>query len=166
MNLFKKTLLASVVAAVSTGAMAIDVSSSVAQTYGAEALAQGVVANDGDTLFLGSATSSAVLTAGAEYSVGDIITITLTGGEFASDAAYTLTDTPLTSAGPLVNDTVTFGLLNTSKTELVFRVTALTPDGTTPKNSTIGNTFTLHSAGTVSATTAGLTVSAAQMIAK
>lgn len=135
--MFKKTLIAASLATLSINAFAVDTktaSATNAQTYGSEALTSGLVANNGTVLTLGGV----VLTAGAQYSVGDIITVTIDGGKFAN-TTYTLTDTPATN-----NDALTFGLLNKTDTTLTFRITALT-SGT--NNSTIGNTFALAGTG-------------------
>lgn len=78
------------------------------------------------------------MTAGAQYSVGDIITITMDGAKFAN-TTYTLTDTPV-----LNNDALTFGLLNKTDNKLTFRITALASGS---NNSTIANTFALAGTG-------------------
>jgi len=144
--MFKKTLIAATLAAISTGAMAVKVATPIAaETFGSEALTTGAVANDGSVLTHAVIT----LTAGAEYSKDDVITLTLSGGEFAADGAYTLTDAPLNSGGLLVNNTLSFGLLSQTKTELIFRVTEVTPHATIPTPSTVGNIFTLAGAGTL-----------------
>ena len=142
MNLFKKTLLASVVAAVSTGAMAIDVKTATegvaeanVEVFSAEGLAAGVIVNDGTDV--AAIHAPVILTSAAEYSKDDVITLTMSGGEFA-DTAYVLAD----GNADLVNkSTVTFGLLSSSKTELTFRVTSVLAGTTTP--TTLGNVFTL-----------------------
>jgi hypothetical protein len=116
--MFKKTLLAVTLAALSTSAMAVDVATnSTAATYGSEALSSGVVANDLSVLELGATQ----LKLGAEYSVGDTIRILISGGELDADDAFALTDTNTNvgSAG------ITLGLLSSTKTELLFRVTAI-----------------------------------------
>jgi len=115
--MFKKTLLAASIAALSTSAMAVDVSTSTAVTYGNEGLASGLIANDATVLTLGATQ----LTLGAEYSVGDTITITLAGGTFDPTDAFELTDT--NGAGATVG--ITAGLLSATATELLFRITAL-----------------------------------------
>jgi hypothetical protein len=143
MNLWKKTLLATAVAAISTGALAVDLATSTTSTtFSAEGFAAGVIENDGtDTnVVMGTVT----LTSGAEYSVGDIITLTISGGVFADDA-YTLTDT---TADAVDHSPVTFGLLNSTDNTLTFRVTTVT-EGTTTAT-TVGSTFVL------SATDSGL----------
>jgi hypothetical protein len=139
--MFKKTLIAVALAAVSTGAMAVDVSSTGAEvdarTYGSEALTTALVANDASAISL----KPVVLTLGAQYTAGDTITISLTGAEFKTAGAYTLTDVPATA-----NSTVTFGLLSQSATELLFRVTAVS---SATNSSVIGNKVTLTDANTV-----------------
>lgn len=134
--MFKKTLIAVALVGLSANALAVDVQTSSAATkkFGSEALTTGLFANDGTVLTL----APVVLSSGAEYSAGDIVTVTMTGGEFAAPG-YTLVDT--TPAG---QSTVTFGLLSKTATKLIFRVTAIA-DGTL--KTTIGNKFTLTPAG-------------------
>jgi len=137
--MFKKTLLAATIATISTGALAISTDATVkTATFGAEALASGFVANTGAAL----TAPVIVLTAGAEYSKDDTITISLVGAEFDA-GALSLTQTSETAK----NSEVTFGLLNSSATEATFRVTTVTAgsssDATLVTNSTIGNTFAL-----------------------
>ena len=134
--MFKKTLIAVALVGLSANALAVDVQTSSAATkkFGSEALTTGLFANDGTVLTL----APVVLSSGAEYSAGDIVTVTITGGEFAAPG-YTLVDT--TPAG---QSTVTFGLLSKTATKLIFRVTAIA-DGAL--KTTIGNKFTLKPAG-------------------
>ena len=116
--MFKKTLLAATLVAISAGANATSVTTAGAETYGSEALSSGLIANDGSVLDINGA--AVTLAIGAEYSAGDIVKITLSGGKFAADGAYTLTDT---AAGG--NETITWGLLNQTDTVLTFRVTSI-----------------------------------------
>lgn len=135
--MFKKTLLAATLAALSTSAMAIDVATnSTKATYGSEALTSTAVANDGSVLTLGATQ----LLLGAEYSVGDTITINISGGEFDPTDAFELTDTD----GALGTVGITTGLLSATKTQLLFRVTAL---DTTNGLVTTGQTLDLELAG-------------------
>jgi hypothetical protein len=140
LKMFKKSLLAATLAAFATGAMAVDVDTNTGtETYGSEALVSGLVANDGTVLDIAGA--AVTLLQSAEYSAGDIVKITILGGTFGADGAYTLTDTP---AG--TNETITWGLLNQTDTQLTFRVTSIS----TGNNGTvIGNTAALVGAGTL-----------------
>jgi hypothetical protein len=142
MNLWKKTLLATAVAAISTGAMAVDVKTATeasALTYSAEGLAVGVIANDGNEATI----PTVKLTAGAEYAVGDIVTLTISGGEF-SDSGYQLIDGATVAVD---KNKVTFGLINSTENTLTFRVTALANAVTT-----VGNVFELGKADAPAAT--------------
>ncbi|MGI2143123.1 hypothetical protein [Shewanella frigidimarina] len=154
--MFKKTLIAVALAAVSTGAMAVDVSATGAaadaRTYGSEALTTALVANDASAISLKPVT----LTLGAEYTVGDTVTINLTGAEFKTAGAYTLTSVAATGAGA-GTDTVAFGLLSQSATELLFRVTAITP-GASSNSSVLKNIVTLSDTSTAAATASGVLV--------
>jgi hypothetical protein len=158
MNLWKKTLLATAVAAISTGAMAVDITTGNDQiTYGSEALTTGFVANNGSVLHIGQPK----LTSGAEYTENDVLVITAVGGTFAADGDYTLSDSPysesctFTGTNPAecgvpgddgdvadgntatkINSTITWGLINQTETELTFRATAITD--ATPKANTTG----------------------------
>jgi hypothetical protein len=127
--MFKKTLLAATLAAITSSAMAVDVSGSTAQKYSNEGLVSGFVANDGVTLTLGDV----ILSTGILYNVGDLITINIAGAEFApaaSLAAYTLTAAAGTGGS---NDFAT-GSIAKSATSVTFRVTTA---------GVIGNTLTL-----------------------
>jgi len=109
--MFKKTLIAATIAALSTSAMAIDVSGSSVYTYGAESLAAGHSDNDYADIEL----NTVLLNLGAAYSVDDIIRVSLSGATFDVDGTYALTTTN--------NNIVDTGFLSASETELVFRVT-------------------------------------------
>jgi len=119
--MLKKTLLAVTLAALSTGAMAVDVTGSVDQDYGHESLTNGETLNDGSVLKLGNDSNVAVvrLKLGAAYAVGDLITIKLSGGKFLKTETFTLEqNTP-----NRVNEIV-LGFLSVTDTEVVFRVTS------------------------------------------
>jgi len=137
--MFKKTLIAATLAAMSTGAMAVDVATSSAvnaQDYSSEGLTSGLVANDASVLTLGGT----ILTLGAEYSVGDTIKVSISGGSFDPTDAFELTDTD-TNVGSVG---ITAGLLSATASELLFRITALdTANGIT----TIDETMDLELAG-------------------
>jgi hypothetical protein len=135
-KMFKKTLLAVAIAAVSTGAMAVNVSLTGGQTYGHESLTNGLVANDGGTLTLGAdgivptgtaaaangAGSVVTLKLGAQYTVGDTITISLAGGKFAVADTFVLEQVAaVANAGA---DEITLSAISKTATAIVFRVTA------------------------------------------
>lgn len=126
--MFKKTLLAATLAAVSTGAMAIDVDSTGAQTYGSEALVNGLVKNDGSALTLGADGNGNVvtLTLGAEYTSGDTISIKLDGAKFKKTETFTLEQTTVGTTNEIL-----LGFLSATDTEVTFRVTSTkgTTDG-------------------------------------
>lgn len=109
--MFKKTLLAASLAAMTTGAMAVDVATSAANTFGAEALANGFAKNDFTALTL----NNVVLTLGAAYSVGDVIKVNLTGGTFKTTDTFALA----TSDASVIEA----GFLSATANQLVFRVT-------------------------------------------
>jgi len=129
--MFKKTLLAASLAALSAGAMAVDVSTSTAAIYGNEGFTSGLVKNDFSELTLGAVE----LTLGAEYTVGDTFTITISGGEFDTDDLFFLTDK--NGDGGVE---ITAGLLDATANELLFRITGLS-DATT----TVGEKLVLKS---------------------
>jgi hypothetical protein len=144
--MFKKSLVAASIAVLSMNASAVDITtSSTAATYGSEALNSGLVANTGN-LFLGgntaaTGTGQVKLELNAEYSVGDIIKVTLAGGKFGAKGAYTLTDT----AAAANKSQLVFGLLNSTTTELTFRVTSITA-ATSGTDSTLDSVLTLAGA--------------------
>jgi len=126
--MFKKTLIAATLAALSTSAMAVDVTTgSTTTTYGSEALVSGVAKNDYTELLLGTPTptsanidlSTVKLTLGAEYSVGDTITISIAGGTFKQSETFALNST---EAVPGTTG-MSVGFLSATDTTLLFRVT-------------------------------------------
>ena len=143
-KMFKKTLLAVAIAVVSTGAMAVDVSKTGLQKYGHEALTNGQVLNNGGELTIGadfagaptpdvldtttgvweggtaSGGETVTLTLGAEYTQGDTITISLTGGKFVLTESFTLEQTNATASS---SSEILLSNIRKSDTELVFRVT-------------------------------------------
>jgi len=119
--MFKKTLLAATLAALSTSAMAIDVATNTTtQTYSYEGIASGQTLNDGSVLTLGVDGNATVvsLALGAGYTQGDTITITLNGAKFDTDETFTLEQT---TAG--TTNEILVGFLNATDTTLTFRVT-------------------------------------------
>lgn len=111
--MFKKTLIAATLAAVSTGALAVDVNNAgtLTYTYGAEALSNGQTKNDFSAITL----NAVVLDLGAAYSVGDIIKVNISGAEFKTDETYALA----TSDAAVIEA----GFLSATANQLVFRVT-------------------------------------------
>jgi hypothetical protein len=132
--MFKKSLLALALAAASTSAFAVDTR--------ATALNVSVEGQAADTTATKNAAPAITLNVEAEYTQGDTVTLTLANGEFA-DTNFRLVRTD-TTAG---KKDITFGLLNATKTELSFRVTAVGTTGTTA-----GTVYTLYkdATGTVS----------------
>lgn len=127
--MFKKTLLAVTIAAMSTGAFATT-SATTADTLSRQGIASetSVDLNSADL----------VVTLGAEYAVGDTITFTVSGATI--DTATTAAT--LTAVMPDVNDTMTLGLLSTTANTITFRVTEITYDGLLGETS-IGAVLTL-----------------------
>lgn len=120
--MFKKTLVALALAGLSTSALAVDLATNTtAQTLSVEGVAANVLtANE-------ASATGVTLTLGAEYTAGDTVTFTISGGEFA-DAGYSL---GVLAGQTLTNNkTVTWGLLNATATTLTFRATDVTTNGT------------------------------------
>jgi hypothetical protein len=120
--MFKKTLLAVTLAALSTSAMAIDVTSNVpvSQTYSFEGISSGQTKNDGTELTLGVDGNANVLALklGAEYTTGDTISISLNGAKFKKTETFTLEQTTATTT-----NSISMGFLSATDTTLTFRVT-------------------------------------------
>jgi hypothetical protein len=125
--MFKKTLLAATLAALSTGVMAVDIDTgTTGLTYGSEALSNGFVKNDFTTATL----PAVVATVAAEYSVGDVLKINMSGGEFKTTDSFALT----VSGTP---GDLTLGFLSATANQLVFRVTAVANTATATKTLTL-----------------------------
>jgi len=126
--MFKKTLIAATLAALSTSAMAVDVDTTIAQTYGSEALNNSLVKNDGSALTLGADGNANVvtLTLGAEYTSGDTISIKLAGAKFKKTETFTLEQTTVGTTNEIL-----LGFLSATDNEVTFRVTSTkgTTDG-------------------------------------
>jgi len=124
--MFKKTLLATAlsVAALNASAAVVAITGTNVSQEGAAGQASIVVPN-------------AVVTLGAEYTVNDSVTFTITGAEF--DTALSV---PALADGLAGGDTATFGLLNTTANSVTFRITAHTDGGVDGVIYT-GGTFTL-----------------------
>lgn len=135
MNLWKKTLLATAVAAVSTGALAVDMTSSDSE----KAFATAEAIKTLDKVYAGKA----VATLGAEYKEGDIVTLTYSA-PLASDyvAPATLYTSPAQAPSTMQ---ITFGLLSQGESSTTYRVTkvegAVDPQASTPVSSTVGLRF-------------------------
>jgi hypothetical protein len=123
LKMLKKTLLAVTLAALSTSAMAIDVTANAAaaQDYSHEGIVSGQTKNDGTELTLGADGNANVvaLELGAEYTTGDTVTLTLSGAKFKKTETFTLEQ--LSGAG-----TISLGFLSATDTTLTFRVTGVT----------------------------------------
>jgi hypothetical protein len=123
MNLLKKTLLATAVAAISTGAMAAKTNVASVSEISAEGYAVSQVANDGSVYRIAGAIT---IDSGVNWSKDDTVTVTISGAEFAPGLAYTLTaPTPDPAAE------ATFTLMSASATEVVFRVAQVQTSGQT-----------------------------------
>jgi hypothetical protein len=155
MNLLKKTLLATAVAAISTGALAADVSTSTVSTIGAESVAVGAFDNDGTEYVMGTVT----ITSGQNWSKDDTIEIKLDGATFPEGSAFALDNAAI----------ATFAVLSSTADSVIFRVsqvetgqatetesfnlTVSDPSATLPNNAIILNDgLTLGSEVTVTAT--------------
>jgi hypothetical protein len=141
--MFKKTLLAVTLAALSTSAMAVDVQTSGTVKFGTEALTSNVVKND----FTALTTPNVALTLSAAFSVGDIIKVQVSGGKFKKTDSFSLTSSVDEGVGGNnANDdagSVSTGFLSATDTELVFRVTGSVPAGVDAVDATIKDVITL-----------------------
>jgi hypothetical protein len=124
--MFKKSLVALAIASVATTALAADFPQDLSKTVSLEG-------NALSTVIPGQELS---IMLGAEYSVGDIVKFTFTGGEIVAGkvpASLTIPATGMSPANkPLFG--LTLGLLNATATELTYRVTE-----TTTQNDSQGN---------------------------
>ncbi len=127
--MFKKSLLALAMVGASTSALAVNTTAGVAQKVSVEGAAATAAAITADA-------PAITITLGAEYTAGDTLTMTLAGAEL-NDGAYTLVKT---GGG---DDSVTWGLINSTKDTLLFRVTETT-DGGAAGVTTTGLTFELR----------------------
>jgi hypothetical protein len=126
MNLFKKTLLATAVMAVSGGAMAIQANNSLSKTVSADGLAAGLLANDGfesvlvhGDINLNLTTHDGANVIAPNYVVGDKVVLKLNGAIFTEDAvAPTISGT---GKGTLAFGT---GEISADRTEMTFEVTS------------------------------------------
>ncbi|TMN35994.1 hypothetical protein [Pseudoalteromonas sp. S2755] len=132
--MFKKSLLAVALTTAATSAMAVNTTAGTAQKLsveGAVATSAAITAN----------APTVALNLNAQYTAGDTVTLTLTGGAEFADTGYRLTKQG--NAG----DTVTWGLINSSKTELVFRVTETNDADNSGSVSTEGLVYNLEATG-------------------
>jgi hypothetical protein len=117
--MFKKTLVASALALAAFGSQAavVAITATTVSQEGAVGQASVVVPN-------------AVVTLGAEYTVNDSVTFTISGAEFDTTASVPLLVGALYGADGALgggdDDTVTFGLLNMTANTVTFRITAQT----------------------------------------
>ncbi|RRS10093.1 hypothetical protein EAG18_03955 [Pseudoalteromonas sp. J010] len=113
--MFKKSLLALALVGASTSALAVN-------TTVANSINVSVEGQAADAAATTSESAEVTLNLNAEYTVGDTVTLTLSSGaEFADTQGYNLVG----------SSNVTFGLLNATKNELTFRVTARTDNTVT-----------------------------------
>jgi hypothetical protein len=149
-KMFKKSLLAAslVLAVTNASAAALDNTANTGKTevYGKE-----FIQNEAT----GVAVPSMTATLGAQYSVGDIVRLKVSGAEI--DTTNTTGATATFAAGTS-GATMTLGLLSVSASEAVFRVTVATGDHSNNGDATIAftglklTTASLMTASTVSAT--------------
>ncbi|WP_124748942.1 hypothetical protein [Alteromonas facilis] len=125
--MFKKSIVALAVAGIAGNALA------------AADLAGGVttrtVSVEGVTTATKVAAPAVSITLGAEYTVGDILTLTFTGADLDTTALPASLNPTLVDGA----DTMTLGLLNATTTQATYRVTELTYDGLNAET-TIGAT--------------------------
>jgi hypothetical protein len=138
-QLFKKTILAATVAAVSGVAVAGDISVATTQNHSQQGLS-------GVTSAITS--SNVTYTVQGAYAQSDLITITLTSGAVHSSQSWpnALTFTPAGTPGTsTAGANMSVGLLNTSsdKTSATYRVTSVTPDGANATGTTVGGMLNL-----------------------
>jgi len=124
--MFKKTLLATALSAAALNASAAVV-----------AITPNAVSQEGAAGQASVAVPSVAVTVGAEYTLNDSVTFTITGAEFdtalsapALAGALLGSDGLAGGAGDAADDAVTFGLLNTTVNSVTFRITAQTDGGT------------------------------------
>lgn len=157
-TMFKKTLVAAAVIALSTNAFAaVDlVGTNTAKMYSTQTLDGLTNATVTNTDF--------VITLGAEYAVGDVITLTFSNDALtASQLKSTITtSTALTANGNAgVNASgaqVTLGLLSTTATSATYRVTEVSTAATT-----VGQKFTLFTQNVDGTTVTPVNLSAAKV---
>ncbi|ASI97586.1 hypothetical protein [Vibrio rotiferianus] len=118
MNLWKKTLLATAVAAISTGAMAAE-TTATATKISAEGLVAQSVANDGTVYKIADTMG---IKSNVNWSKDDTVTITLDGATFAAGQTYSLT---------APSNEATFTLMSANENEVVFRVAQVQTSGET-----------------------------------
>jgi len=126
--MFKKTLLATALSAAAMSATAATVAVT-GETVSVEGVANEV----------SIAQPTTVITLGAEYTINDIITLTVNNAEILSGATPVLTYAD--ASGGDGSGTMTLGLLSTTATTATFRVTELTANS--GDGLTAGDTLTL-----------------------
>jgi hypothetical protein len=147
-QLFKKTILAATIAAVSGIAVAGNIAVSTVQNHSQQGLS-------GVTTAITS--SNVTYTVQGAYAQSDLITISLTSGSVHSSQSWpnSLTFTPAgTPSTVSAGANMSVGLLNTSSdnTSATYRVTSVTPDPANATGTTVGGvlslgTFALNPAG-------------------
>lgn len=123
-NMFKKSLIAAALATVSTGAMAADLRT---QTLPNQVGVSTEYVQLVDTVSAGAVT----VVLGAEYAVGDIITLSFSGSALDATTAPTNINVPTVTG---TTKSITLGLIDQDADKLVYRITDL---GNT-ENTTVG----------------------------
>jgi len=148
--MFKKTLIAATLAALSTSAMAASIVLTAPATPEVTYSTEGITSNDSVPL----APAGLEIVLAAEYTVGDILTISVAGGQIDLDNSNSTLTAVLFDA----NDTMVMGLLSSTTNSLTFRVTEVTFDGVS-EETTVDGTLTLEGVELLTATMADTTVS-------
>jgi hypothetical protein len=138
-QLFKKTILAATVAAVSGIAVAGNISVTTTQNHSQQGLAAVTTA---------ITSSNVTYTVQGAYAQSDLITITLTSGSVHSGHTWpnSLTFTPAGTPGTgTAGANMSVGLLNTStdKSSATYRVTSVTPDPANATGTTVSGVLAL-----------------------
>lgn len=131
--MFKKTLLAMAVAGVSASALAADIDTNT----GTDTISyQGATSETN----IGLPAGDIVIDLGAEYTTGDVFTLTFSGATIDT-AASTITATYADDAGD--NDTATLGVLNADATSVTVRITAMVDGNANAGIDTTDGSFTV-----------------------
>jgi hypothetical protein len=150
MNLWKKTLLATAVAAISTGAMAAETTVAAVNKISAEGIAAQSVANDGSEYKI---VDKYTVTSSVNWSKDDTVTFTLDGAKFAAGQTFALvdplTDTVGTPPAPITTPKATFTLMSASDNQVVFRVAQVQTSGSTTGTFELAITNASGNAGAV-----------------
>jgi hypothetical protein len=122
--MFKKTLLAASIASMSAGSFAA--ANLVDATDQGNTTTAPVVSFEGAASDTTVAAATVYVQLGAEYSTGDVITLTFSGGELdTANSAPAVVYADDTADTGTADDTVTIGLLGSTASTVTFRVTAV-----------------------------------------